>query len=430
MECFLCIEPISKPIICYGCSYTTCIPCTKKYILSRNSEAHCMSPNCNIKWTLKFLLESFDKSWVTSSDKQSYREHIKKISVERERSKLPETLAQIPLYREEENQNLLLEELDTQLTCAKQRVKEIQKLIQSICIRPPTKKAKIPRFICPCPTDGCKGLIDSNFFCNLCEQSICRHCHVLVSKEEKHECDSQMVNTVNLLKGDTKSCPKCATSIYKIDGCDQMWCTQCQTAFSWQTGQLETGVIHNPHAIKWQRKHGTLLRTNGDIPCGGLVPMWSLSTRGGGGLRGKSYRTILYIHRQIAELVYVLRANRPNHNFEDLRKNLVLNKITDDDFKQKIFLRERDNARKEENHRILSTYQVLTIERFRELAYQCRKKPNNLILDYIVAKFLHQMNEIRIFINNAFQEELPPLGQQRYYIINSKWELGKSSSKK
>jgi len=58
----------------------------KKYILSRNSEAHCMSPNCNIKWTLKFLLESFDKSWVTSSDKQSYQ-----------RSKLPETLAQIPL---------------------------------------------------------------------------------------------------------------------------------------------------------------------------------------------------------------------------------------------------------------------------------------------------------------------------------------------
>jgi hypothetical protein len=49
--------------------------------------------------------------------------------------------------------------------------------------------------------------------------------------------------------------------------CDQMWCTQCQTAFSWRTGRIET-VIHNPHYYEWMRRNGTLERNPNDIPCG------------------------------------------------------------------------------------------------------------------------------------------------------------------
>ena len=61
------------PVTCHRCSYTTCIPCTKKkYILTQNSEAHCMNPKCKIKWTLKFLIDIFDKAWLTSTGKNSY----------------------------------------------------------------------------------------------------------------------------------------------------------------------------------------------------------------------------------------------------------------------------------------------------------------------------------------------------------------------
>ena len=49
-----------------------------------------------------------------------------------------------------------------------------------------------------------------------------------------------------------------------------MWCTQCHVAFSWRTGEIDHGNIHNPHALAWKRKNGNLGRNLRDVPCGGL----------------------------------------------------------------------------------------------------------------------------------------------------------------
>ena len=427
VECFLCIEPITKPVTCCGCQYTTCTPCAQKYLLSQPIGAHCMNPECNIKWTTKFLLILFTKTWV----EKIYRTHLKKISLEREQSKLPETLAQIPLYKKEQKQQQELENLSKLLQESRIRTRKIQDRISNIEYQKKykTDAKSIPHFICPCPTDGCKGLIDSKFYCNLCETSICKRCRLLLDGEEKHECDEEIVKTVKLLRGDTKACPKCATPIYKIDGCDQMWCTQCRTAFSWKTNKILTGVIHNPHAIRWQRENGQLLRNNEDIPCGGLIGMYHLSM-----LPRKEYNLLYPIHRRIAELPSeyggLLTLNTPDlTKYEDFRKSLVLKYITEDRFKQRIFEEDRRNARKEENHRILETLQTLAIERFRELTQNCREARDSgqchvgkeNMYKKLVKNFRNEMEKIRKFINDAFQEELPPLGTPYPYIIPKGW---------
>lgn len=76
-----------------------------------------------------------------------------------------------------------------------------------------------------------------------------------------HKCDPQDIQTATLLKQNTKPCPKCHVLIYKIDGCDQMRCTQCHVAFSWIRGTIETR-IHNPHYFEWMHQ---MAKTNNPI---------------------------------------------------------------------------------------------------------------------------------------------------------------------
>jgi hypothetical protein len=46
--------------------------------------------------------------------------------------------------------------------------------------------------------------------------------------------------------------------------------TYCNTAFSWKTGEIVTGTIHNPHFYELQQRKGIQMRNVGDIQCGGM----------------------------------------------------------------------------------------------------------------------------------------------------------------
>jgi len=119
------------------------------------------------------------------------------------------------------------------------------------------------RVIMACPATGCAGFVDTLWKCGICDTAICKDCRVV--KLDEHACNADDVATARALEAETKPCPKCSAPISKVSGCDQMWCTVCHTTFSWNTGKVETSVVHNPHYFQWLAATGRTI-PRADLP--------------------------------------------------------------------------------------------------------------------------------------------------------------------
>ena len=147
-----------------------------------------------------------------------------------------------------------------------------------LTIQEETKQFKSVLYGKKCTMNDCRGFLQNNNSCSECGHFVCNNCLMeigVVNKEDEnrntiekikkiHNCDPNVVETIKLLKKETKGCPQCEIPIYKIDGCDQMWCTQCKVAFSWKTGQIvkDNNYIHNPHYFEWMRKNNREIARN------------------------------------------------------------------------------------------------------------------------------------------------------------------------
>lgn len=196
------------------------------------------------------------------------------------------------------------------------------------------------RFVRKCPLEMCKGFLNNEWFCGLCEAYYCKACNE--RHTDDHVCNPETVQTMALLGKDTKPCPKCGTMIHKIDGCSQMWCTECHTAFNWTTGIIETGRIHNPHFIQFKRTQRVInSREHGDIPCGGLPSMGEL-------IEERASGTILRFALAIHTIERDNALNDPGHaDNTDIRILYMLNDMNEDMFKKNLQRREkmRDRSR-------------------------------------------------------------------------------------
>jgi hypothetical protein len=137
-------------------------------------------------------------------------------------------------------------------------------------------------FIRKCPCDGCEGFLSSAWKCGVCDIWACSKCFAEkgYDKDAEHTCNADDLASAELIKKETKGCPSCGTRIYKISGCDQMWCTCCHIAFSWRTGMRVNGVIHNPHFYQFQREGGNAIIQNpGAQICGGLPTYMQIRDR-------------------------------------------------------------------------------------------------------------------------------------------------------
>lgn len=143
------------------------------------------------------------------------------------------------------------------------------------------KKKKPKKYIKHCSIEGCHGMLDETWVCALCKQKVCSKCFENIG-DEYHECKEENVLSAKLIKSQTKPCPKCGAPVERASGCSQMMCMNpigpnktCNTIFDFNTGEIDNGVIHNPHFYQWRLESGNNDAILNGFQCGRRFPNFS-----------------------------------------------------------------------------------------------------------------------------------------------------------
>ena len=426
MDCSICCEKFNKStharIECKSCddeSIISCRKCCKKYLTDNSINPKCMI--CKVEWDYEFLNESFTKIFIN----KELKEIKENVLLEKEIAKLPETqeYAQTLKLRMglEKQLSVIADEkvkLNVQIEILNKQQKDICNSIGTInaSLYNGTIGTETTTHSCKCPVDSCKGFLDSKYNCGICENQICKKCMEI--KEEDHECDEDKVETIKLLKKDTKPCPKCGQLIFKINGCDQMWCPPCHTPFSWRTGQIESGNVHNPEYYRWMRENNkTIGRDPQDQPydpCGNVIPggyqLFTLirvhfpikhPNNRGGGIDCDETVTVINMHRLVRHIEmlntdYTNSVAQGERERRNLRAKYLLNEITQDHWKKQLQIMDKKH---EKNSRFNNSWNLL----------------NMVLIEYIgkimednskisIEKIVRESIEIRQFCNESFKK--------------------------
>ena len=349
--CGVCCENFSKStrksVTCSHCDFVACRRCCQTYMLSTEKDPHCM--NCNTIWDRGFV-DTFCTKHFRNTE---YRRHRENVLFEREKLLMPETQPQVERIMSMRRLNAILRahkerlvQVHTEIMQTDGNIRDHPELVmiyrnmENIYNTLETLRQGInstavePRkFVHKCPTEDCKGFLSENMFCGMCNKHYCEKCNDV--KEEGHVCDPDSVKTMELIRRDSKPCPKCGQMIHRTDGCAQMWCTACHCPFDWRTGEIEKGRIHNPHFVEYQRKSRQLSREHGDIPCGGIPSFRELREKRAS-TKILNYAIVVYE----TERLYTFLDTRPADNLS-FRIGYMLNDISEKDFKSIIQRQEK-----------------------------------------------------------------------------------------
>jgi hypothetical protein len=239
--------------------------------------------SCHKELQREFMVENFTQKFVT----QDWKKHREQIILQRERALLPTRQPVAEMIRHKDALKREGDDILKQINELRARQYQCQREIGNIEYRvrmgptadanPNSRSASAPHaaaFIRPCPNtaSNCRGFLSTQWKCNLCNIWACKDCHEIkgMTQDAPHECNPDNLASAKLIDAETRPCPKCGARVFKISGCNQMFCTACNDcAFDWVTGRIET-IIHNPHYFEFQRQRngGQAPRVLGDILCG------------------------------------------------------------------------------------------------------------------------------------------------------------------
>ncbi len=485
MSCSICLETYTRElrarVSCPYCPSHACRGCVQKYLLTSYNDPHCME--CRKAWNRDFLDQHLTKTFRSGP----LRKHRAKVLMEREKSLLPahqifveatqeikavsaleaevqkksteytsarsgimlrravvarayrgaatseEKLAQLEELKRLAGEYGKNEELGMNLRFESEqnnfRITQFQNILNG-----GSKEKDTREFIARCPAEGCRGYLSTAYKCGTCAKFTCSECMCVKgdARDSPHTCNEEAKASAALIRKETKPCPKCGVRIFKLSGCDQMFCTaeNCHTAFSWNTGRVVTGTIHNPHYYEYLRSHngGTLPREAGDIPCGGLPNQWNFTRKVSGILTlPQREKHLLYaIHRCLADVIDRLPdfpARPPATMNKDINIRYLMNEIEEEDWRKLLEQRETRFERKKEIGQILTMFTHVGSEYLRQLD----AAPDLYAIwkwnDDATKSVWKQLEDLRLYTNKSLYElgqrmmcAFPQINVEWYYI--------------
>jgi len=306
MICNICTNDVKKLVECPKCLENACVDCYKKFILGSFEEPNCMY--CKQSFSRMFMTNNFPKVWIHKELKkhkedlidQAFTAELYKYQdfvvsnkrlrkyadlqkpMNKEIQKLREKLYNLErcIYNERNflygrSTFLPIEYSDTYNRMEASKLEEeLEK----------SKKENLFRQRGPCPAANCRGFIEENWTCKLCDTHICKTCMMTISMPDldddlvgtgsstgasaslstgsnsgsnanansNHVCKQEDIESAKKIREDSRNCPSCRVRIFKISGCNQMWCTNCHTFFSWDTLKIINAKnLHNPHFMEF-----------------------------------------------------------------------------------------------------------------------------------------------------------------------------------
>ena len=378
IDCVICCEKINistrKEICCVFCDYTICRACFQRYTLETMLDPHCMS--CKKTFSTDFINDNCTMVFVT----KNLKKHREDVLLDREKALLQETQPYVVIEnmkKDYDKQIKVLYDLKYEIR-ARERVidNEINGLYRekNIIITNGVQEnvENRKKFVRKCPIENCRGFLSTQWKCGSCEKHICNKCNE-ENVGDLHICNPENVASMEFLNKDTKPCPNCGTMIHKWQGCDQIFCVDCHTAWDWKSGRIVTGAIHNPHYYEFIRNGGNGGRNHGDIPCGGLPTITTLHNN-----FIRVYTSsflipkIMYsVHQCIIHIQnYEIRHHEVGDNIatnRGLRVRYLMNEISETDFKMILQQNEKKRQKSIAFHNIYQMFIDVSTDILRQL---------------------------------------------------------------
>lgn len=436
-DCSICASSYTErnKVTCSACSFDTCRNCFQTWVTSTEKDPECM--NCKVPVGWEFLNDNTTKTFMNNV----YKTHRRNVLLDREKTLIPSTM---PLVEREKklrdidkfigNLNAKVSELTKEIRQIRSTINDAYAQKRRIYYGSNEKADKV--YNVKCPVDECKGYLNSKHVCSICENKICISCMEI--KGEGHQCDPGKVETVRLIKAETKPCPSCGTRIQKTHGCSQMWCVDCKTFFSWTTGEIITrGPLHNPEYLEWMRRNGGALRREiGDEYCGGLpnilVPAATLAEIRT--MNTPESKEMDKVSKEIQELTRSI-----NHIQDHMRRfpiapldqinqvsriSYLIGDLPEAEFARNLQLNERTNKYNTEIRSIMTLIQEVVTDKVRELITDRELRENRGIVWKSSAKAALDMCK-------TYQRKVrPELEEFRDFLEQSLIKIGKRYTRK